>query len=117
MNAWVITGFLILSIVSGLGGVWEGERIGATKCQAAQLAPEKAATAVAIKTADQQLTNGNLALGAVIVANAGQAQIQVIHDVVTKTVVKYVQTHPAIANCGLDADGLRIWNAANAGTK
>lgn len=36
-------------------------------------------------------------------------------QVITRTVTKYVHDHPQIQHCGLDADGLRLWNAANAG--
>lgn len=116
MNGYIIAALLVLSALTGLGGVWEGERIGATKCQAAQLPVAKAATVAMSKKADNQLANGELALGSVTAANATQAQVQIVHDVVTKTVIKYVQTHPIAATCGLDADGLRIWNAANSGT-
>lgn len=115
MNGYIVAGLLAFAALCGLGGVWEGERLGATKCQAAQLPAAQDATKVMAVKADKQLQNGDAALGSVTAANANQAQIQVVHDVVTKTVTKYVQAHPTITTCGLDADGLRIWNSANAG--
>ena len=63
-----------------------------------------------------QLTNGQLALTAVTNAVTAQAAIAQTKETVTKTVIKYVKTKPELTACGLDADGLRIWNAANAGT-
>ena len=35
--------------------------------------------------------------------------------VVTRVVKEYVQGRPALAGCDVDADGVRLWNAANAG--
>ncbi len=34
---------------------------------------------------------------------------------ITQTVTEYVDKTPSLAGCGLDADGLRLWNAANDG--
>ncbi len=34
---------------------------------------------------------------------------------ITQTVTEYVQKTPSLAGCGLDANGLRLWNAANDG--
>lgn len=34
---------------------------------------------------------------------------------ITQTVTEYVDKTPALADCGLDAYGLRYWNAANGG--
>ena len=35
--------------------------------------------------------------------------------VVTRVVTEYVRTRPNLDACRLDADGLRVWNAGNAG--
>lgn len=116
MNPYVILAAVAVWIVTGLGGVWWGESIGASKCAAAQLKPQVAATQAAVTKADNQLKNGQLALGAVTAANVAQAEVTATKEIVTKTVIKYVKAKPELAKCGLDADGLRIWNAANAGT-
>jgi hypothetical protein len=116
MNGYIIAGLLFLSVVTGGGGVWWGESIGADKCAAAQLKPQVTATKAAEKKADTQLSNGQAALGAVTVAATAQAEVKVIHDTITKTVTKYVEKTPTINDCSLDANGLRIWNDANAGT-
>lgn len=41
-----------------------------------------------------------------------QAQQQ---KVITKVVREYVHARPGLNGCGLDADGLRLWNEASAG--
>jgi hypothetical protein len=45
------------------------------------------------------------------------AQTDAVFDQIDMEVKKYEQSHPAAAGCGLDADGLRLWRAANAGTE
>lgn len=37
-----------------------------------------------------------------------------VYKTITKERIKYVERHPDV-RCGLDVDGLRLWNAANAG--
>lgn len=38
-----------------------------------------------------------------------------VYKTLTSERIKYVESHPDVKPCGLDADGLRLWNAANAG--
>lgn len=116
MNGYIVAGLLAFAALCGLGGVWEGKRIGADECKAAQLEPQKAATTAMAVKADNQLANGQLALGSVTAAQKNQDQVKNNARTITKVVTKYVETHPDNSACILDADGLRIWNAANAGT-
>ena len=44
-----------------------------------------------------------------------QAKTEQQFRTITRTVTEYVDKTPALAECGLDADGLRYWNAANSG--
>ncbi len=44
-----------------------------------------------------------------------QAKTETRFKTITRTVTEYVDKTPALAECGLDADGLRYWNAANGG--
>lgn len=44
-----------------------------------------------------------------------QQATQDTYRTITNTVTRYVQSKPDLASCGLDARGLCIWNAANAG--
>lgn len=43
-----------------------------------------------------------------------QERVRTRFRTITREVVRYVETHPDRREC-LDADGLRVWNAANAG--
>ena len=44
-----------------------------------------------------------------------QVKTETRFKTITRTVTEYVEKTPALAECGLDADGLRYWNAANGG--
>ena len=46
---------------------------------------------------------------------AAQTRTETEFRVITEKVVEYVEKNPGAASCGLDADGLRIWNSANRG--
>jgi hypothetical protein len=49
-------------------------------------------------------------------AESNQEVIRVVYKTITNTVTKYVKDNASsISGCGLDSDGLRLWNAANAG--
>ena len=47
---------------------------------------------------------------------AAQTKTETEFRVITEKVVEYVEKNPGTASCGLDADGLRIWNSANRGS-
>lgn len=66
------------------------------------------------KAADE--TNMRDALAAQARADAANAHVQIVYRTLTNTVKTYVADHPDTRTCGLDADGLRLWNDANAGT-
>ena len=46
---------------------------------------------------------------------AAQTKTETEFRVITEKVIEYVEANPGTASCGLDADGLEIWNRANAG--
>jgi hypothetical protein len=74
-----------------------------------------AAADASLKSLNQQQANTQAAMDAAARADAEQAQISIVDQTLTETVTKYVHDNPALAHCGLDAAGLRLWNAANAG--
>lgn len=74
-----------------------------------------AATQASLKALEQQQANTQAAMDAAARADAEQARISIVDQTLTETVTKYVHDHPAATACGLDAAGLRLWNAANAG--
>lgn len=46
-----------------------------------------------------------------------QAQAATEFKYITREVIRYVQSNPSPAGCGLDADGLRIWRQSSAGRR
>jgi|GEM_PF-1374276 hypothetical protein len=74
-----------------------------------------AAADASLKSLNQQQANTQAAMDAAARADAEQARISIVDQTLTETVTKYVHDNPALAHCGLDAAGLRLWNAANAG--
>lgn len=84
---------------------WDAER-----AQQATAAMEASLTAMT-----EQQANTRAAVDAAARADARQQNIRVVYAVITQTVTKYVHDHPALSACGLDDDGLRLWNEANSG--
>lgn len=75
---------------------------------------EAQARAVAHAAADAK---ANAEAGFAVEREALQRQqaTQDTYHVITNTVTKYVESKPALKDCGLDAEGLALWNAANKG--
>src|SRR3569832_179141 len=102
-------GWLRLSAVLAIGGAYyAGQHIGARDAHAAAEAQRTAEKAAALP----QLVDAMSAMSARAAADrAATAMFSRMQDEVSE----YVKTHPVIGGCGLDADGLRVWSAANAG--
>lgn len=81
----------------------------------AKAAQAAAAASDAAVQAKAQVENTTAAESAAASDAQAQQQIQVVYRTITNTVTKYVHDHPAVAACGLDDDGLKLWNNANAG--
>lgn len=103
-----LSGFLL--IVSGV--FWGGYEFGQSRAEnecikaSAASAAEQKQAAEKIEERREEITD---------VAVSAEQQRQVITRIQTREVIRYVQAHPH-PDCGLDADGLRLWAAANAGT-
>lgn len=82
----------------------------------AMLAARERATAAALAEA---LEEANAIAAAAREAErtywAAQARTDTVYKIITRTVKEYVEATPDLRECGLDADGLRLWNTANAG--
>ena len=98
---------LVVAIVSSGGGAYLGYRYADNACQA----KKEDAQDVAIEVHD-----GAAQAGQVVERKTARraAKTEAVFNRVQQGVVAYVQTHSA-AVCGLDPDGLRLWNAANQG--
>ena len=127
MIAWIKTyatlikwASLALLVVGVLGGMfWWGyhTRDLSAHAEAADAKTHEAqaiADALAAKAAE---TQANQAAGAQAAEwlTARQDYTKDNFQIIYRDVVHYVQAKPVPAVCDLDADGLRIWNAANAG--
>lgn len=85
-----------------------GSRHANDACAAAQLE----AVQRAIEQANQQaLEDAEVLRGHVEIQERTRTEFKTI----SREVIRYVETHPNRVQC-LDADGLRLWNAANAGS-
>ena len=117
-------GWLLLLVVLAVGGAYyTGQHIGARDAHAAaeaQRTAEKAAalqqlvdtmSAMSARAAEQATEDFGLATRHAAADRAATAMFSRMQDEVSE----YVKTHPVIDGCGLDADGLRVWSAANAG--
>lgn len=114
MNAaprWLSIGWWgALLLVLGIGAYAMGHRHASNACAAERLAALSRAITQAERLAREDAE--------VMAAHVEQAeQVRVVYRTITSEVKRYVDTHPDVARCGLDADGLRLWNAANAGTQ
>jgi len=115
---WLLLALFGLLVVVGAAGYRQGHKAATTQAQAEQAAhlrnaiAEQAAhlrnaiaEAEAIAAQDREI----YAAG-----DARVARVDTVFRTIDREVVRYVHTHPLATDC-LDADGLRLWAAANAG--
>lgn len=104
MNPWLMLGALISSLALFAGGYGMGTYHAVNACTAgqakSQLAAQVKADAVSVKREEVAQSR-----------ETSREQIRIVY----RTIKENAHENP-VADCGLDADGLRLWNAANAGT-
>ncbi len=96
-----------LLVAIGAVGYRQGYRAATTQAEAEQAAHLRNAIAQAEAIAEQD--RAIYAAG-----DARVARVQRVFQTIDREVIRYVQAHPLAVEC-LDADGLRLWTAANAG--
>lgn len=107
-NPWLILA-AVLSLIGSLGGgYWWGTHAQANADKAEKLA----SVTRAIEQANQVAVQDAEILAA---ADIKRANRRAIAQKLDEEIEKNVAANPAYSQCGLDADGLRLWNAANAG--
>lgn len=91
-----------------IGGYLLGKSDGRIDCMAAQAQAQQAAQAKTdeINTRREQVVQSR---------EVSRERIRVVYRTIKEKVDENVKNKPAVNSCGLDADGLRMWNAANAG--
>lgn len=101
---------LVLGIALFGGGLAAGDHLAEQAAKAEQLDAVQRAVAQANEIAGQD--SEILATGDIKRATRRVAAKQLDQEI-----EKNVEANPSYLECGLDADGLRLWNAANAGFK
>ena len=103
---------ILISVLMLLGmfaaGLWVGKDYGNTKCTAGQVTAQTAA----VTAADKETTRREV-IGTAREASA--AKIVTVYRTIKEQVHENIASHPEFNTCGLDSDGLRLWNAANSG--
>ena len=108
LNPYTLLAGLIALLVAAGGGFYAGHRAASNACEAQKLQAVGRAISQAKQVASEDAQVSR--------AYEGQReQVRTVYRTITKEVNHYVDTHPDSRGCGLDADGLRIWRAANAG--
>lgn len=98
-------GVLLAAMALFGSGYAAGSKHASSACSASQAKAQQAAHAKAdeINTHREQVAQSR---------EVAREQIRVVY----RTLKEKADETPVSTDCGLDADGLRIWNAANAGT-
>ncbi len=109
MNPWALLGILIAALALFGGGYKMGDHNATNACIAGQAKGVQAAQTAANTETDRR---------EVIAAKreASHEEIRVIYKTIKEKSDENVKQNPAYNTCGLDADGLRVWNAANSGS-
>ncbi len=106
-RAWVHLIPVALLVATGVTGYIQGHKAATTAAEAEQAKHLRNAfaQAEALAAQDREI---------ITAGDARVARIQRVFQTIDREVIRYVQTHPLAADC-LDADGLQLWTAANAG--
>ncbi len=105
-------------VVAFAAGGWLGWQAGSAQGRADAAEARQSVTETQLqgeRQARSQDTRAASAAAAVASASASRhARVEIRYQTIEKEVIRYVQTPVAAAEC-LDADGLRLWRAANRG--
>jgi hypothetical protein len=99
--------FVVVLALMG-GAYWVGERNGENACVAAQAKVVQVEQVAANKESDRREVIG-------VERETAREQIRIVYRTIREKADETVKNDPEIIACGLDADGLREWNAANSG--
>ena len=105
---WRLLGGLVMVLALFLGGYGLGNKQAKTSCVAGQVEAQRAAIT---QTAKEDVRRE--AIGAA--RETSREQIRVVYRTIKEKADEYVKKMPEFNACGLDTDGLRLWNAANSG--
>jgi hypothetical protein len=117
LPAWAIKALLLLAVLAALSALVFGlDHLGHTRGRAEALAEaaEAQGRVIAAAVRDQARRQG-LSNGVETRAVQVKTRIETQFLPIDREVIRYVETHAAVDACALDADGVRLWNAANRG--
>ncbi len=105
---WRLLGEVVIAIVLFVGGNFIGTKHAKTECVASQVEAQREAVLTATKEDIRRETVG-------AAREASREQIRIVYKTIKEQTRETVNNHTEFNDCGLDADGLRLWNAANTG--
>jgi len=105
---WRLLGGLVIALALFFGGYGLGAKHAKTECMAGQVEAQRAAVAEATKEDLRREAVGTA-------RETTRDQIRIVYKTIKEQARETVNNHPEFNDCGLDADGLRLWNAANSG--
>jgi hypothetical protein len=108
MNPWVLVGIL----VSALSLFGSGYALGTHHADNACVAGQAKSKEVAQAESDNESTRRE---GIGTERETSREKIRIVYRTIKEKASEDVKNNPAYNACGLDADGLRGWNASNAG--
>ena len=108
LNPWVLLGILLCVVGSYVAGYQVGHEQESAACKLRQTQAQQAGQAKAdeITGKREQLAQGREIM---------REQIRVVYRTIKEKADENIQHNTGAYTCGLDADGLQQWNAANAG--
>lgn len=106
---WRLLGALVIALALFGGGYKMGDRNAGNACIAGQASAQQAAQAAANRESARRETIG-------AARETSREQIRIIYKTIKEKTDDYVKKETLDPRCGLDADGLRLWNAANSGS-
>jgi len=106
MNPWLIIGIIVLFIGSNIFSFFKGEEVKENEIKAVQLeATEKAIT----KSNEQVKVDDHLVKTQIVI----QEKIKVEYKYIKEKADENINKNPVYAECGLDDDGLRLFNSSS----
>lgn len=108
MNPWAMLGILIAALALFGSGYKTGDHHANNACVAEQSKGVQAAQTAANTESDRREDIGAK-------REVSHEEIRIVYKTIKEKADENVKQNPAYNTCGLDADGLRQWNAANSG--
>jgi len=106
---WQLLGGLVAALALFFGGYGLGNKHAKTECVAGQVKAQRDAVTEKAKEEGRREAVGTA-------REASREQIRIVYRTLREQAHEVVAHHSEFNDCDLDADGLRIWNAANSGS-